>query len=139
MATTTFLNNTLVVTLNSVLISDQVTAVTINQTFDELETTSMGGNGAHTFVKGLESSTVTIDFLNSYAAAEVATTLQSAYGTTVPLIIKVTDAAVSATNPEYQTTILVNNLTPVNGAVGDLSTQSITFTCNSPIVVDITA
>ena len=138
MATTTFLNNTLVVTLNSVLISDQVTSVTINQQFDELETTSMGGNGAHTFVKGLESSTVTIDFLNSYAAAEVATTLQTAYGTTVPLIIKVTDAAVSATNPEYQTTILVNNLTPVNGAVGDLSTQSITFTCNSPIVVDTT-
>jgi len=137
MATTTFLNNTLVVTLNSVDVSDQVTSVTINQTFDELETTSMGAT-AHTFVKGLESSTVTLDFLNSYAAAEVATTLQSAYGTTVPLVIKPTSAVISATNPEYQTTILVNNLTPVNGAVGDLSTQSITFTCNSVIVVDTT-
>ena len=139
MATTTFLNNTLVVTLNSVDVSDQVTAATINQTFDELETTSMGGNGSHTFVKGLESSTVTLDFLNSYAAAEVATTLQSAYGTTVALTIKPTSAVISATNPEYQTTILVNNLTPVNGSVGDLSTQSITFTCNSPIVVDVSA
>ena len=138
MATTTFLNNTLVVTLNAVDLSDQVTAVTINQTFDELETTSMGAT-SHTFVKGLESSTVTIDFLNSYAAAEVATTLQSAYGTTVPLTIKPTSAVVSATNPEFQTTILVNNLTPVSGSVGDLSTQSITFTCNSPIVVDVTA
>ena len=138
MATTTFLNNTLVVTLNSVLISDQVTAVTINQTFDELETTTMGGNGSHTFVKGLESSTVTIDFLNSYAASEVFTTLQQAYGTTVPLVIKPTDAVISSTNPEFQTTILVNNLTPVSGSVGDLSTQSITFTCNSPIVVDTT-
>ena len=138
MATTTFLNNTLVVTLNSVDVSDQVTSVTINQTFDELETTSMGAT-SHTFVKGLESSTVTLDFLNSYAAAEVATTLQSAYGTTVPLVIKPTNAVISATNPEYQTTILVNNLTPVNGAVGDLSTQSITFTCNSVIVVDTTA
>jgi len=137
MATTTFLNNTLVVTLNSVDVSDQVTSVTINQTFDELETTSMGAT-SHTFVKGLESSTVTLDFLNSYAAAEVATTLQSAYGTTVPLVIKPTNAVISATNPEYQTTILVNNLTPVNGAVGDLSTQSITFTCNSVIVVDTT-
>jgi hypothetical protein len=137
MATTTFLNNTLVVTLNSVDVSDQVTSVTINQTFDELETTSMGAL-AHTFVKGLESSTVTLDFLNSYAAAEVATTLQTAYGTTVPLVIKPTSAVISATNPEYQTTILVNNLTPVNGAVGDLSTQSITFTCNSAIVVDVT-
>lgn len=138
MALTTFLNNTLVVTLNSVDVSDQVTAATINQAFDELETTTMGAT-SHTFVKGLESSTVTLDFLNSYAAAEVATTLQSAYGTTVALTIKPTSAVISATNPEYQTTILVNNLTPVSGAVGDLSTQSITFTCNSPIVVDVTA
>ena len=138
MALTPFLNNTLVVTLNSVDVSDQVTAATINQAFDELETTTMGAT-SHTFVKGLESSTVTLDFLNSYAAAEVATTLQSAYGTTVPLVIKPTSAVISATNPEYQTTILVNNLTPVSGAVGDLSTQSITFTCNSPIVVDVTA
>lgn len=137
MATTTFLNNTLVVTLNSVDLSDQVTAVTINQTFDELETTSMGAT-SHTFVKGLESSTVTLDFINSYASSEVAATLQAAYGTTVPLTIKPTSAVVSATNPEYQTTILVNNLTPVSGSVGDLSTQSITFTCNSPIVVDTT-
>ena len=138
MPTTTFLNNTLVVTLNSVDLSDQVTAVTINQTFDELETTSMGAS-SHTFVKGLESSTVTLDFINSYASAEVAATLQAAYGTTVPLVIKPTSAVISATNPEYQTTILVNNLTPVSGSVGDLSTQSITFTCNSAIVVDVTA
>ena len=138
MATTTFLNNTLVVTLNSVDLSDQVTAVTINQTFDELETTSMGAS-SHTFVKGLESSTVTLDFINSYASSEVAATLQAAYGTTVPLVIKPTSAVISATNPEYQTTILVNNLTPVSGSVGDLSTQSITFTCNSAIVVDVTA
>ena len=138
MATTTFLNNTLVVTLNSVDLSDQVTAATINQTFDELEITAMG-NTSHVFAKGLESSTVTLDFLNSYAAAEIATTLQSAYGTTVALTIKPTSAVISATNPEYQTNILVNNLTPVSGSVGDLSTQSITFTCNSPIVVDVTA
>ena len=138
MPTTTFLNNTLVVTLNSVDLSDQVTAVTINQTFDELETTSMGAT-SHTFVKGLESSTVTLDFINSYASSEVAATLQAAYGTTVPLVIKPTSAVISATNPEYQTTILVNNLTPVSGSVGDLSTQSITFTCNSAIVVDVTA
>jgi len=139
MATTTLFNNPLGLTVYSGCLNRQVTAATINQTFDELETTSMGGNGAHTFVKGLESSTVTLDFLNSYAAAEVATTLQSAYGTTVALTIKPTSAVISATNPEYQTTILVNNLTPVSGSVGDLSTQSITFTCNSPIVVDTTA
>jgi hypothetical protein len=37
-----FLNNAAVVTLNSVDLSAYVTAVTINQSFDELEITAMG-------------------------------------------------------------------------------------------------
>lgn len=132
-----FLSNGVVVTLNSVDLSDHVTSVTINRVFDELEVTAMS-DSAHKFVKGLEASTVTIDFLNDTAAAETLVTLQAAWGTTVPLTLKQTSAVVSASNPEYQTTVLVNNTTDINGAVGDISMQSITFTCNSAIVVDST-
>ena len=132
-----FLSNGVVVTLNSVALSDHVTSATINRSFDELEVTAMGDT-AHKFVKGLEASTITLDFLNDTAASNVLQTLQAAWGTTVPLTLKQTSAAISATNPEYQTTVLVNNTTDINGAVGDISTQSITFTCNSPIVVDTT-
>ena len=129
-----FLSNGVVVTLNSVDLSDHVTSVTINRVFDELEVTAMG-DSAHKFVKGLEASTVTIDFLNDTAASETLATLQTAWGTTVPLTLKQTSAAVSATNPLYSTTVLVNNTTDINGAVADIATQSITFTCNSPIVI----
>ena len=132
-----FLSNGVVVTLNSVDLSDHVTSATINRSFDELEVTAMG-DSAHKFVKGLEASTITLDFLNDTAASEVLQTLQGAWGTTVTLTLKQTSAAISATNPEYQTTVLVNNTTDINGAVGDISTQSITFTCNSAIVVDTT-
>ena len=132
-----FLSNGVVTTLNSVALSDHVTSATINRSFDELEVTAMGDT-AHKFVKGLEASTITLDFLNDTAASNVLATLQAAWGTTVPLTLKQTSAAISATNPEYQTTVLVNNTTDINGAVGDISTQSITFTCNSPIVVDTT-
>ena len=132
-----FLSNGVVVTLNSVDLSDHVTSATINRSFDELEVTAMG-DSAHRFVKGLEASTITIDFLNDTATSEVLQTLQAAWGTTVPLTLKQTSAAVSAANPEYQTTVLVNNTTDINGAVGDISTQSITFTCTSAIVVDVT-
>jgi len=132
-----FLSNGVVVTLNSVALSDHVTSATINRSFDELEVTAMGDT-AHKFVKGLEASTITLDFLNDTAASNVLQTLQAAWGTTVTLTLKQTSAAISATNPEYQTTVLVNNTTDINGAVGDISTQSITFTCNSPIVVDTT-
>lgn len=129
-----FLSNGVVTTLNSVVLSDHVTSATINRSFDELEVTAMGDT-AHKFVKGLEASTITLDFLNDTAASNVLATLQAAWGTTVTLTLKQTSAAVSATNPLYSTTVLVNNTTDINGAVGDISTQSITFTCNSPIVI----
>jgi len=129
-----FLNNGVSVTVNSVDLSDHVTAVTINRTFDELEVTAMGDSG-HKFVKGLEASSITIDFLNDTATGEVLQTLQAAWGTSVPVVIKQTSAAVSATNPSYTMSCLVNNTTDVNGSVADLSMQSVTWNVNGTIAV----
>ena len=129
-----FLSNDVQVTLNAVDLSDHVTSATKNRVFDELEVTAMGDT-SHVFVKGLEASTITLDFLNDTATSNVLQTLQAACGTTVALTLKQTSGATSATNPLYSTTVLLNNTTDINGAVGDISTQSITFTCNSPIVI----
>ena len=129
-----YLSNGVSVTVNSVDLSSLVSAVTINRTFDELEVTAMGDSG-HKFVKGLEASSVTIDFFNDEATSKTLQTLQAAWGTSVTVLIKQTSAAVSATNPSYTMSCLVNNLTPVNGAVGDISTQSVTWTVNGTIAV----
>ena len=132
-----FLNNNVGVKINSVDLSDHVTAVTINRVFDELEVTAMG-DSAHKFVKGLESSTVTIDFLNDTATTNVLATLQAAWGTTVTALFvqtKGSPTVVSATNPLYTVSLLINNTTDINGAVGDIGTQSITFTANSTVAV----
>jgi hypothetical protein len=129
-----FLNNGVVLTVNSVDLSDHVTAVTINRSFDELEVTAMGDSG-HKFVKGLEASSITIDFLNDTAAGEVLPTLQAAWGTNVTVTVKQTSAATSATNPLYTMTCLINNTTDINGSVADLSTQSVTFNVSGTIAV----
>ena len=129
-----YLSNGVVVTLNSVALSDHVTSATINRSFEELSVTAMG-DSALKFVKGLESSTISLDFLSDAAASSVNATLQAAWGTTVALTLKQTSAATSATNPLYSTTVLVNNTTDINGAPTDIATQSITFTCNSVIVI----
>jgi len=129
-----FLQNNVGVKINSVDLSDHITSVTLTQNFDELEVTALGDT-AHKFAKGLEAATLTLDFLNDFAASNVAATLQAAYGTTVTcVLLPVKGTAVSATNPLYTVSVIVNNLTPLNGAVGDISTQSITFTCNSTVV-----
>jgi hypothetical protein len=123
-----------VLTVATVDLSDHVTAVTINRSFDELEVTAMGDSG-HKFVKGLEASSITIDFLNDTATAEVLPTLQAAWGTSVVVTVKQTSAVVSASNPLYTMTCLVNNTTDVNGSVADLSTQSVTWNVNGTIAV----
>ena len=130
-----FLNNKVGVKVNSVDLSDHVTAVTINRSFDELEVTAMGDSG-HKFVKGLEASSVTIDFINDTASASVLQTLQAAWGTNVTVVFLQDKAtAVSATNPLYTATCLINNTTDINGSVADLSVQSLTFNVSGTIAV----
>ena len=130
-----FMSNNVGVKVNSVDLSDHVTAVTLNRSFDELEVTAMGDSG-HKFVKGLEASSITIDFLNDTATANVLATLQAAWGTNVPIVLLQTKGtAVSATNPLYTATCLINNTTDINGSVADLSTQSVTWNVNGTITV----
>jgi hypothetical protein len=133
-----FLNNTVGFKIGTVDLSDHVTAFTLNQKFDELEVTAMGDTG-HKFVKGLESASITVSFLNDSATQSVLQTLQAAYGTSAQFKAVQTQsggtATVSPTNPLYSGLILINNLTPLNGAVGDVGKMDITFTVNGSVTV----
>ena len=123
-------------TIPSVDISSLVSAVTLTQTFDELEVTSMG-DLSHRYVAGLQSATFSLDFFNDWDASQVMQTLNAAAGLTLAVsMITVKGTVVSAANPSYQFSILVNNLTPVgNGGVGDEAASSLSFTVNSVVTV----
>ena len=123
-------------TTPSVDISSLVTSAVINQIVDELEVTAMG-DSAHKFVAGLQSGTFTIDFINDWANSTVMQTLNEAFGKTLAVsVITVKGTAVSAANPSYQFSILVNNLTPIGTAgVAEVATSSVTFTLNSTLTV----
>ena len=129
-----YLANTGVLTVNAVDLSTLVSSVTINRSFDELEVTALGDSG-HKFIKGLEASSITIDFFNDEATSKTLQTLNSTWGTNTTVTFKQTSAATSASNPLYTMTCLVNNITPVNGAVGDISTQSVTWNVSGTIAV----
>jgi hypothetical protein len=131
-----YLSNGVVLTVNAVDLSTLVSSVTINRSFDELEVTAMGDSG-HKFVKGLEASSISIEFFNDEATSKTLQTLNSSsvWGNNVTVTVKQTSAATSPTNPLYTMTCLVNNTTPINGAVGDLSTQSVTWNVSGTIAV----
>jgi hypothetical protein len=130
-----FLNNNVGVKIATIDLSDHVKSVTITRQFDELETSAMSVTG-HTFIKGLESSTIAIEFLNDTATSSVLQTLQTNWGTNAAFsIIQTKGTAVSASNPTYQGLVLVDHTTDINGTVADLGTQSITFTVSGSITV----
>jgi len=133
-----FLNNKVGLKIATVNLSDHVTAFTLNRQADQIEVTAMGDT-AHKFVTGLSADTITVSFLNDTAAANVLATLQAAYGTTVAwAAIQDSSAAVSATNVLYSGTLIVDNLTDINGAVADEGMIDITFTCNSKTAIATT-
>ena len=133
-----FLSNLVGVKVNSVDLSDHVTSVTLNRNFTELDVTAMGDSGVKR-VKGLEDSQIQIDFLNDTATASVLQTLQAAWGTNVTVVLlQSKGTAVSATNPLYTATCLINNTTDINGAVGDLGTQSLSLNVSGTVAVATT-
>jgi len=123
-------------TVPSIDISAYVTNAVINQIVDELEVTAMGDT-AHKFAAGLQSGTFSIDLINDWATSQVMQTLNAAFGQTLAVsVITVKGTAVSAANPTYQFSILVNNLTPLGtGGVAEIATSSLSFTLNSALTV----
>jgi len=124
-------------------ISDHVASVTLGSTYDVIETTAFaGGNvpdAAKTRTAGLVDNSVTLEFHQDFAASSIEATIYPALGTVAAITVKPTQAAVSATNPEYQFNALVSEWTPLNGAVGELATASVTWPITGTIVKDVTA
>lgn len=116
------------VTLNGTDISSSCARAELVINAAEVETTDFGSGGWTEVIGGLKSGTVSLDFHSDFGAGAVSQTFQNLVGTvgTVTLIAA-NGTAASATTPKYTATVLVNSFTPVAGAVGDLSTFSVSF------------
>ena len=123
-------------------LSDHVASVSISSTWDAVETTAFGGgnvpSAARTRQAGLVDNAVTLDFHQDFAAGEVESVIYPALGTIAALRISPTTGAISASNPEYQFNALLSEWTPLNGAVGELATASVTWPITGAIVKDVT-
>lgn len=121
------------VTINSVNLSDHIASITINTADDVIDTTAFG-NTARTRVAGLTDNSITLEFHQDYATSNVEATIYPLVGSTTALVVKPNGSSTSATNPSYSFTALVSEWQPLNGAVGELATASVTW----PISGDIT-
>lgn len=135
-----------VVTLNTTDISQYVSSVTINTPEDVVETTGFGPTASRTRTSGLKDHSVTLEFMNDFASGALEQVIDTiGIGNLANFTIKPTTAAVSATNPIYKADdtgtgaakagqVLVSEWTPLNGAVGELATVSVTWPVSGQIV-----
>ena len=133
-----FINNKVGVKLGAtdpanIDLSAYCTSFTLNRSFEEVSVTAMGDTGVRQ-IAGLETSNLTIEFINDDAASAVLQTLNTLLGTNAYFKVANNKSAIgSASNPFFSGLVLINNITPINGAVGDLSTQSVTFNVSGAV------
>lgn len=109
-------------------ITSSCASVTISVSADDVETTAFGTSGYRTRVGGLKSGTVDFELHQDFAAGSIDSLFFSNLGGTVAVAVRPAGtAAPSATSPEYRFDVLVTEVSPISGAVGDLATMSVSL------------
>lgn len=116
------------VTLNGSDVSSSCARAELVINAAEVTTTDFGSAGWTEVIGGLKSGSVSLDFHADFGVSAVSSLFQPLVGTIgTVVLIAANGTAASATTPAYTATVLVNSFTPIAGAVGDLSTFSVTF------------
>lgn len=121
------------ITVNSVDLSDHIASVTLTTNRDVVETTAFSSTAARTRIGGLADNSVALEFHQDYATSSVEQTIYPLLGSNAAIVVKPNGSSTSATNPAYSFNALVSEWTPLNGAVGELATASVTWTIDGAI------
>ena len=122
----TFMLSNASITINSVDLSSYVTSITLSQSADSLEDTAMGDT-SRSYIGGLKSGTVDIEFNADFAAAKTEATIFPLVGTSTAVVVKPVAASVSATNPSYSFNAICTEWDTLNGSVGEIATHSVSW------------
>jgi hypothetical protein len=115
-------------------ITSYVASVTLNLTKAEVATTSFGSGGAVTRIAGLADNAITLDLHQDYPTIEKLFYDAWAAGTAVPMTVKPNGTgAASSSNPSYAFDVLPLTWQPIQGAIGDLATASVTYPINGAV------
>jgi hypothetical protein len=113
------------VTINGTNLSTNLNSVELALESDDLEVTAFGTTFRER-IGGLKSGSLTLQFMQDFAASSVDATLFPLYNTLATVVITPTSSSVSATNPSYTAVCLINSYSPMASSIGDIATFSIT-------------
>jgi hypothetical protein len=121
------------VTINGADFSTNLNSVELSQEADDLETTAFGSSW-RTRIGGLKQASLTLNFMQDFAAGSVDAVLNPLLGSIATVVIKPTSGTVTATNPTYTMTALVTQYSPFASSVGDIATLSVSWPVSGSVV-----
>ena len=116
-------------------VSASVARAELTITSTEVDVTDFASDVFTEVVGGIKSGSLSLDFHTDFGTGALNTVLtEDLVGTLVTItLIAGNGSTVSTTTPSYTGSYLINSLSPVSGAVGDLSTFSVTFPLSGSI------
>jgi len=114
-------------------LSDHIASISLATVHDIIETTQFNDISKRR-IAGLADNSVTFEFHQDFQAGSVESVIYPLLGTAVLCQVKPVNGPTTASNPEYSFQVLISEWTPLNGAVGDISTATVQW----PISGDIT-
>lgn len=134
----TIVKNALV-TWNVTALGNVITSVEINGDAEVQDATGMGDT-SRVKLLGFTNWTMTLNFQDDFAAAGFNKMRFDAWlaAVEVPIKVRLTSAAISSTNPEFQGNVLVSRAPLFGAGVGQISGGSITLEGSGTLIRAVT-
>lgn len=113
--------------------SDDCSKIELSAEVEEKDITTFGSDGWKEVLGGIASGQLALGFKTDFAASQLDATLWPLFGTVVPFEVRAKNDAVNADNPKYTGAVLVKELKPLAGSVGDVAEFDVTWTLSGQL------
>lgn len=113
--------------LNANDFSDRTSKIELTTEVEAQDVTTFASLGWKEVLGGLKEGSLGVTFKQDVAATELDSVMWPLLGTVVPFAVRLDNAAVGASNPQYTGNVLITGWNPIMGNVGDVAEVDVEF------------
>ena len=114
-------------------LTDWCSKIELSDEFEDKETTTFRSGGATEVLGGLEKFEAAITFKQDYDDNALDEVMWALRRQVVTFAARAKEVAVTASNPQYGGSILINKWVPIAGSVGDVGEVDVTYPGSGPL------
>lgn len=113
--------------INGTDLSAYTRKVELSTEVEDKDVTTYASLGWKEVRGGLKSGELGLEFLQDVAASQIDSIMWPLLGTVVPFVVRLDQAAVGTSNPQYSGSVLIKGWNPIEGSVGDEASVSVSY------------